>query len=444
MKIIIPNEINRILKTLEDNNFQGFIVGGCVRDFLLGKTPFDFDVCTNARPEKVMEIFQNAGYKVFATGLKHGTVTVLSPQYSVEITTFRSEGDYTDNRRPDEVFFEEDVEKDLKRRDFTVNSLAYNEKDGLIDLFGGVFDLENKIIRAVGNPEKRFKEDALRIMRGIRFASTLNFVIEENTEKAMFKLKNNLQNIAFERINIELNKLILGDNVYKVLMEYKEIIGEIIPEFYPCFNFEQCSKHHCYTVYEHIVKSVENAPKDLVLRLTMLFHDIGKPATFRENVEKNHFLYHEIESEKITKNILSRLKYDNKTKKEVLDLILQHDNRYPAEKKSVKKYISKFGKEFFYNQLEIRLADTKAQSLYMRKEKLEHIYLVRKIGEEILAENPCLTIKDLKINGNDLLELGFKGAIIGEILNTLLENVINEKMTNERDILLSLVKDKFI
>ncbi len=430
MKIIIPKKVKKILGILEENGFKAYIVGGCVRDYLLGKSPYDFDICTDSMPENTAKIFRKNGFAVIETGLKHGTVTINYKDENYEITTFRSENEYQDNRRPKEVTFQKNIADDLKRRDFTINAMAYSEKSGLIDLFEGEQDIKKREICCVGDTNKRFEEDALRIMRGIRFASTLGFEVEEKTKNAMISQKNLLKNISFERINDELSKLLLGENVYKILMDYREIITEIIPEMSACFDFIQHSKHHCYDVYTHIAKSVENAPKSLEIRLCMLLHDIGKPHTFNKDVKTGHFYGHEKVSAEMAKNILNRLKYSKKITQKVVELIAQHDNRYPPTEKNVKKYLSKFGEEFFFEQLEIRLSDTLAQSDFDRESKVNTIVECKKIGEEVIEKMQCFSLKDLQIDGKKIADLGFKGAKIGEILNVLLNEVIEGNLEN--------------
>lgn len=439
MKINIPFDVEKILKELQDKGFEAYIVGGCVRDFLMGKIPHDFDVTTNAMPYEIKQVFKN--YKVIETGIVHGTVTVIYNKHSYEITTYRIDGKYEDNRHPSQVIFVSEIEKDLSRRDFTLNAMAYNYKNGLVDFFNGLNDIEKKQIRCVGNPDNRFKEDALRILRALRFSSVLGFGIENNTSKSILNNKELLKNISCERIRDELCKLIMGDNVFEVMTKYRDVFSVFIPEFEPCFDFDQQTKHHCYTVYDHIIKSIQVAPKDLEIRLCMLFHDIGKPESFHSGVENGHFEGHQYPSAKKAENIMKRLKFDNDTIKNVTLLIKEHDNRYPAERKVVRRYIAKYGYDFFNKQIAVRLADTMAQSMYVRDYKLKLINDTLALGKKINKENSCLTLKQLAVDGNDIMQVcNCEGKVVGDILNQLLSMVIDEKLPNDRDILLKEAK----
>lgn len=440
MKINIPNYVRNVLDALEKAGFEAYIVGGCVRDYLLDKTPHDFDVCTNAKPEQMMEVFSN--FNVIETGLKHGTLTVISDHEPVEVTTYRSDGEYADHRRPKQVKFENTLDKDLKRRDFTVNALCYSEKKGIIDLFGGEDDLKNGVIRAVGEAERRFDEDALRILRGLRFASVLDFEIEEKTAEAMFKQAELLSLISAERIFIELKKLLCGKNAGDILLKYRDIFAVIIPELVPAFDFPQICPHHCFDVYTHICRSVDNIPNEESLRLTMLFHDIEKPkmATTDENGVM-HFKLHPVESEKTARMILRRLKCDNKTRSLVCDLIYEHDNRLEnAKKNTVKRFIAKYGEDFFEKYLLVRRADTLAQSDYLRAQKLEGLEKLKALGAQIIEENSCLKISDLAVNGKDIIAMGYKGRQIGEALELALNAVIDEQTENDKTKLLQFIK----
>lgn len=434
MNIIIPDYVNKILDKLITAGYNTYIVGGCVRDILMNKKPSDYDICTSALPLQIKEVFCDC--KVIDTGIKHGTVTVVDDDNSFEITTFRTEEKYEDSRHPSAVEFVTDIKKDLARRDFTMNAMAYNNIDGLVDVFGGCEDIKSKIIRCVGDADKRFKEDALRILRALRFSSVTGFDIEKNTAKALLDNKALLLNISAERINSELDKIIMGDNVYKVMTKYRDIIAVIIPEFIPCFDFEQHTKHHCYTVYDHIIMSTQAVARNRILRLTMLFHDIGKPQSFNPTGVKK-FADHQIASAEIALKIMKRLKYDNATINMVNKLIIEHDNRYSCKESSVKKYISKFGYDFFLDQLRVRMADTLSQSLYKRDEKLQFIEDTLAMGKKVMTEQSCLSLNELAINGNDLIEIGITdGKQIGKILNTLLNSVIENKVNNTKKELL--------
>ena len=440
MILKIDSSAVKAINMLQDNGFEAYAVGGCIRDLIMGKTPHDFDICTSAKPEEIKNIFSD--YKVIETGISHGTVTVIIDSKPLEITTFRVDGEYSDNRHPEKVEFVTNIKEDLSRRDFTINAMAYCDKDGLKDFFNGADDIEKKLIRCVGEPDKRFNEDALRILRALRFSSELSFEIEENTSKSILKNKGLLKNISVERIAVELNKILLGDNVFSVLQKYRDVIAVIIPEFKATFDFKQFTKHHCYSVYDHIIKSVEHAPKDKIIRLTMFLHDIAKPQCFvKDNYDGGHFKGHQLPSADMAYTILKRLKYDSATIREVVDLIKEHDNRYPAEKKSVKRFLAKHGEDFFKKQLIVRRADTLAQSQYMRQQKLEVLDRSYKIGQEIIKENECFKISDLAVNGDDLKQAGIKeGKQIGEILNNLLSMVVEDEVKNDKSILLEKIK----
>ncbi|EXM40523.1 phosphohydrolase [Ruminococcus albus SY3] len=442
MDIKIPRYVAAVIDILEKNGYEAYIVGGCVRDAMMGKEPHDYDVCTNCTPDRMVEIFN--GFHTIKTGLKHGTLTVMSEHMPVEVTTYRSDGEYTDHRRPDSVKFETELCEDLKRRDFTVNAMCFNPNEGTVDLFDGKNDLEDRIIRCVGIAEDRFDEDALRIMRALRFASVLNFDIEENTAAAMRKKSYLLNAISAERIFSELKKLLCGKAVCRIMLEYSDIIGVILPEIIPCIGCEQHNIHHCYTVYEHICRSIDKIENDEDLRLVMLFHDIGKPqkkVTDENGVD--HFKLHQLSSRDIAETVLTRLKCSNKTLKRVTSLVLEHDNRIFPKRRTVKRFLAKYDYDFYVDWLKVRRADTLAQSDYMREEKLAELELLAKLGDEIKEEMCCLKTADLAINGHDMIAMGFSGADIKNALNTALEAVIDEEIENERETLLTFIRGKF-
>jgi len=436
VKINIASPALMALERLKMAGFEGFVVGGCVRDSLIGNTPSDWDICTNALPSEISTAFFD--FKVIETGLKHGTLTVLIDKIPIEITTFRKDGAYSDSRHPENVTFVSDIKEDLSRRDFTVNAMAFSPETGLLDFFGGKSDLQKRLIKCVGEPDFRFDEDALRILRAVRFSATLSFEIENETAKSILKNKEKLLLISPERISNELNKLLLGDNVYKVLDLYREVLAVFIPEIRATFDFKQHNPHHSLTVYNHIIKSVEAVPKDLILRLTMLLHDVGKPQCFtldKENI--GHFKGHQKISAELSEAILKRLKYDSATVKKVTNLVYEHDNRYPPNPRSVKRFMQKYDYDFLRLQNKVRRADCTAQSLYFRTEKLDEIDKVEEVAKEVLRENECFKLKDLEVNGNDLISLGIKNGVeIGEILDTLLNLVVEDELLNEREILL--------
>lgn len=437
-EFFIPHYVEVLINTLEKNGFEAFIVGGCVRDLLLSKIPSDYDIATNALPEQMMQCLNE--FKCIPTGLKHGTITVLSDGKSVEITTYRSDGEYLDHRRPQSVEFSANLNEDLSRRDFTVNAMAYSPKTGLIDLFGGKNDLEQKILRCVGNPQKRFDEDALRILRGLRFASTLGFDFEKETLEALFASKELLREISAERISSELLKLLCGKNAKKVLMECTEILEIVIPEIKPCIGFLQHSKYHKYDVWEHICTCVAEAKNDPIIRLAMLLHDIGKPDCFFMKDGEGHFYGHEKKSAEKAQRILKRLKFDNETLERVVLLIKSHCFNPSDDEKQIKRMLSKLGEEAFFQLLDVSRADNSAKNDFC-KEILETISLCEAKAKEIIEKNECFSLKNLAVNGSDLVQMGFKGKEIGQKLDFLLQGVIDGRFENKKDILLTILQD---
>lgn len=438
--IYIPDYAAKALDILHANGFKAYIVGGCVRDAVLGKTPDDYDICTDCTPQRMEEIFKN--FTTIETGIKHGTLTVLIDRKPVEITTFRSDGKYTDHRKPDKVRFETELSEDLKRRDFTINALCYNKAEGLVDMFGGIGDIRSRVIKCVGKPSERFDEDALRIMRALRFSSVLGFEIEKNTADAVHAQKELLKEISAERIASELKKLLCGSDPARILTQYRDVFAVIIPQLEPCFDLEQNNPHHCFDVYTHICQSVNSIEPDWVLRLTMLLHDIGKPAM--KTVDENgisHFKLHQQKSEELARQITASLKLDNKSRSRICSLVREHDNRIPAAKRPVRRFLSKYDYEFFCDYIKVRRADTLAQSEYMRSEKLEELDQLERIAKQINDDRLCLHIGDLDINGSDLIELGYSGKQIGELLRLLLEAVIEEKTENKKNELKNYIKE---
>ena len=439
MNIKIPDEAQYIIETLENNGCEAYVVGGCVRDSLLGKEPKDWDICTPAIPEQTMKFFE--GGHIIETGLQHGTITLILNHKPFEITTYRVDGIYTDNRRPDKVEFVRDLKEDLSRRDFTINAMAYNPKTGLTDFFNGVSDLENKVIKCVGDANKRFQEDALRIMRAMRFASVLGFEIHTDTSKAMFDNKKLLNNIAVERIADELNKMIIGNGIKNILLQHTPVITEVIPEILPMIGFKQNNPWHYLDVWQHTVTSVTYTPADTALRLTMLLHDIGKPSCYTEGDDGvGHFYGHPQVSCDISKKILSRLKYDNATIDTVTQLILHHDADIQPRRKHIKRWLNKIGEERFRQLLEIKRADNKAQAIIRTQEKLDMLSDIEIILNEIIEQQQCFSLKDLAVNGRDLIDIGIpEGKQIGTILNHLMDMVIDESIENDKTTLLNAV-----
>ncbi|MCL2248541.1 MAG: CCA tRNA nucleotidyltransferase [Oscillospiraceae bacterium] len=436
--INLPNKVKYIIKTLEASGFKAYAVGGCIRDSVMGKKPKDWDICTSALPEKTMEIFKSE--TVIPTGLHHGTVSLLLSGKLYEITTFRTDGVYSDNRRPDTVSFVTDLKADLSRRDFTINALAYNPSEGLIDPFSGIKDIERKMIRCVGDADKRFTEDALRIMRALRFSSKLSFEIEPITQEAIKRNRKLLQNIAVERIAVELDGLLIGGNVAEILTGYSEVLEVLIPEITPMIGFEQNNSYHHLDVWKHTVKAVESVPPDRILRLTMLFHDIAKPQCYSETNGGGHFYGHPKVSSEMARKILRRLKYDTRTIKTVTELIYYHDTDIALSEKSVKRWLRKLGEKNLRMLCSAKRADALAKSKERLNSQIEEIETIEKLIDKIIVEESCFSLKDLAITGKDLIDHGIpEGGLIGEVLNELLEMVIDEKSENTREELLKNV-----
>lgn len=438
----IPKEVQTALQALKNSGYEAYIVGGCVRDMLLGLTPKDFDITTSALPEQIKAVFK--AYRIIETGIKHGTVTVVIENTPLEITTFRTDGTYTDNRRPDYVTFTASLKEDVLRRDFTVNAMCYNPEIGLVDYCGGKEDLERKFIRAVGVPAERFKEDSLRILRALRFASVYGFEIEAETANAILEYKHLLKNVASERISVEINKLLCGGNVYRILMDFFPVFEEIFPEFENAKGFSQNSPYHIYDIWEHTAVATGAIKGERICRLAMFFHDIGKLYTYSTD-EKGigHFYNHANVSENKAKDILKRLKYDNETTEKVLKLIKYHDLVIENNEVQIKKLLSKLGEEQFFRLLEIKKADTLAQSKDLAY-RLNIVDEISATANRVLEEAQCFSLKDLAVNGNDIMALGYKGKRVGEILNLLLENVIANNLPNSKEKLIEYVKDLHI
>lgn len=438
----INENCRHILSTLENAGFSAYIVGGCVRDTLMGIPIHDYDITTNALPQQITEVF--ADYRVIPTGIKHGTVTVLHNGEPFEITTFRIDGEYTDSRRPDSVVFTADLREDLARRDFTMNSIAMDLNGNIFDPFGGEDDIRNGVIRCVGNPAERFTEDALRILRAVRFSSVLGFRIEKDTAEAIHSLKHRLDNISAERISVELMKLLGGVNCVSVLLEYRDIIGQIIPELTAAFDFDQHSPYHKYDVYEHTVRAVNAVPRGIegknILRLTMLLHDVGKPAAFKlDENGRGHFKKHANIGAEMAKDILHRLKFDNKTISTVHEIIYRHSDEITSERQ-IKRIINKIGLDTFLLLIETKKADNSAKHSFVLAENDEFDGFAD-TARRLVAENACMTVSSLAVNGSDLMEIGYKGRDIGDCLNNMLELIIDEKLENNREKLLDYARE---
>lgn len=448
--LIISENALTLIELIENAGFEAFAVGGCVRDLLMNRECHDIDITTSATPIEVENILSKNKIKFIETGLKHGTITAMLNREPYEITTYRTDGEYKDNRHPKKVIFVSDIRDDLSRRDFTINAMAYSPEKGIVDLFSGQEDINNKIIRAVGDSDKRFNEDALRIMRALRFASVLGFELEESTKKAVFNNKELLKKVSVERLFTELSKLLLGDNAFQVLLEYKEVLAVIIPELTPMFDCKQNNPWHLYDVYTHTCKSVVSCPKDLKLRLTMLLHDIGKPAV--KTTDENgidHFKTHQAESAKIASDILKRFKVSNDIYNYVMTLIPIHDIKFPPSRKNVKKWLFKLGYNgdldyYLKDLLQVRLADRLAQNPDKTQAEIAEIGYINELIDSIIEENEAFRIRDLAVNGIELMDLGLSGKRIGEALSILLDKVIDEELENEKSILLEYVKKNIL
>lgn len=435
----LPQTIVTILDTLENHGFAAYVVGGCVRDSLLGLTPADFDLCTSALPEQMEQVF--AGQRLVLAGEKHGTVGVCTDTGVVEITTFRTEGDYRDSRHPDWVRFVGDVEQDLARRDFTVNAMAYSPTRGFADPFGGRQDLENKILRAVGAPEKRFREDALRILRGVRFAVRYGLTVEPETRRAMDDQAGGLDSLSRERVFEELSKLlplVTGAD----LLEFASIMGAAIPEMAPTIGFDQHSPHHAYDLYTHVAYVTGAVPGELTVRWAALLHDIGKVSTFtRDETGRGHFYGHAPAGAELAAQVLLRLKAPTRLRHQVVELIGAHMTRLQPEKKLLRRQLSRLGWEQLERELELQQADMSSKGT-AEPGNLEIFPEIRRMLEEIRREDSCLKVTDLAVNGEDLMALGYQGRQIGTCLHWLLEQVLEETLPNDRQALLLAAKEK--
>lgn len=435
MELRIPEQVRQALSKLRACGYEAYIVGGCVRDLLLGREPDDYDITTSALPFETMRCF--AGYHIIETGVKHGTVTAVIDGMPLEITTYRIDGQYSDNRRPDSVTFTRSLREDLARRDFTINAMAYSPSNGLQDYFGGQQDLKDQMIRCVGDPQTRFEEDALRILRAVRFSSVLGFGMEPATAAALLTRRGLLVHIARERVQVELNKLLLGRDVGRVLREYTEVLCEVISEIIPCIGFEQHSRYHLYDVWEHTVHTVERSPERLTVRLAMLLHDLAKPLTFSIEGGTGHFYSHQQKSADLAQEILKRLRYSGEITRRVVNLIRYHSVEFHGSAKAIKRWLGKLGEEELRELLLVQRSDLlgKDPSFWYELEELDENE--QRINE-IIAQNQCFTVAQLAVNGNDLREVGCtQGRLIGQLLEYLLDLVIDEECPNNREALLA-------
>lgn len=435
MDICVPEKVAYIIKKLEQEGHEAYVVGGCVRDALLKREPEDWDITTSASPFQVKKIFR----RTIDTGIQHGTVTVMLEKDGFEVTTYRIDGIYEDGRHPSSVEFTSNLEEDLKRRDFTINAMAYNPKTGIVDLFGGQEDLKAGIIRCVGNATERFTEDALRILRAIRFASQLGFIIEEQTQQGIRILARNLSKVSQERIQVELTKLLVSAHPEQIRVAYElGVTAVILPEFDAIMPLKQNNLYHCYTVGNHTIAMVQQIRAEKVLRWTALLHDIGKLQTHKiDENGQDHFYGHAEKSAVQAKQILRRLKFDNDTIDKVSRLILYHAYHLRREKKIIRRCMNKVGVDLFEHLLEVMRADTMAKSNYQKQERLEDIIEIEKLYKEIVADHECITLKQLDVNGQDLIQMGIlPGKQIGELLNQMLNYVLEHPEANKKEILL--------
>lgn len=445
----MPENANQIIQVLQNAGYEAYIVGGCVRDAILGKNPSDWDITTSAKPEEVKALFK----RTVDTGIQHGTVTVVMKNIqkneleAYEVTTYRVDGKYEDHRRPTEVSFTASLLEDMKRRDFTINAMAYNDKEGVIDHFEGIKDLERRVIRCVGNPTERFDEDALRILRAVRFAAQLDFEIDSNTKEAISKQAMFLKDISAERIHVELTKLLVSEHPEKLRMAYElGITKYVLPEFDQMMETTQNNPHHCYSVGEHTLRVVQEVQPTETMRWAALLHDVAKPVCKTSQDGIDHFHGHNVEGEKMAKKILARLKFDNDTKHTVARLVYWHDYGMGEVPKiqSFRKSMNKMGMDIFDYYTDIKRADILGQSEFKREEKFENLEIIKGYYKRVIDEQQCITLKDLAMTGKDLIELGMKpGKELGEVLNYLLEQVLEKPELNQKDILEKLTMDKF-
>lgn len=435
MEIRLPEKVHKIIETLMAAGCEAYAVGGCIRDSVLGRTPNDWDITTSAKPEKIKQLFS----RTIDTGIKHGTVTVMMDREGFEVTTYRIDGEYEDGRHPKEVTFTAELEEDLKRRDFTINAMAYNEQTGLVDLYGGLQDIDRGMIRCVGEARERFTEDALRMLRAVRFSAQLGYQIERDTKKAIQELSPSLRRISAERIQAELVKLVVSDHPDYLRTAYETgITAQFLPEFDLCMETKQNNPHHCYHVGEHILHSMMQVEPDKILRLGMLFHDIGKPQTLTVDAEGiTHNKRHAEVGEQMTMQILRRLKFDNDTIRKVTKIVRFHDQEVGASPGAVRRAVNRTGEDIFRMLFSVKRADILAQSDYLRKEKLEKLTYIQALYEEICQKHECMNLKDLAVTGTDLIALGIPpGKEIGRILNQLLEIVLEDPERNTKEELL--------
>ena len=439
--MFLPDHVQACIDALEQGGFAAYAVGGCVRDSLLGLTPQDYDLCTDALPEQTEAVF--AHRKLVLAGKKHGTIGVVTGGGVVEITTFRTEGGYQDNRHPDWVRFVPEVRDDLARRDFTVNAMAYSPTRGFADPFGGREDLKNHILRAVGDPAARFREDSLRILRGARFAAKYRLTPDSATEEAMFALAPLMENLARERVFDELCKLILAADASD-LLRFSPVLGSVIPELAPTFGFDQRSPHHAFDLFTHIANVTAAVPATLELRWAALLHDVGKiPAFTLDENGRGHFYGHAQHSAAMAEEILRRLKAPTALRETVVFLVDKHMTRLEPTPRSVRRWLSRLGPDDLEMLLQLQEADMGSKGTGKEEEKAQFAQL-RQVVAQVMAEDACLTLKDLAVNGHDLMALGLEGRAIGVCLSRLLDRVMDEQLPNEKDALLNYTQEELL
>ena len=434
-RIEVPAPVSYIIQELEKCGHEAYMVGGCVRDSILGRKPHDYDICTSATPDEILQAFPYE--EIIPTGLQHGTVTILINKESFEVTTYRIDGDYSDNRRPDNVTFTKNLVEDLRRRDFTINAMAYNPKTGLIDPFNGMEDIKYKKIRCVGSAEDRFNEDALRILRAIRFEAQLNFAGLPETMFEIERQYERLKNISIERINSEFCKIVASEQFCVELVLYSNVFSLFIPELKDLIGFQQNNPYHAYDVFNHTVHAIERGESDdLVVRLAVFFHDFGKPHSYQDGEDGiRHFKGHGKVSAEITDSIMKRLRFDNETRNNVVELVYYHDATFEVGKKYVKRWLNKIGEKQFRRLLEVRKADIKGQKPDYEESRIEKVNNIENILDEILQEQECFSLKDLAVNGNDVKKtMSIKeGKDVGYWLSEILKRVIDGELENNRD-----------
>lgn len=432
-----PAELNTVLEALERAGYEAYAVGGGVRDTLRGVTPQDWDVTTSAKPEQVMALFGDAAVP---TGLPHGTVTVKQGGKAFEVTAYRTDGAYADHRHPEAVAFTESLTEDLARRDFTVNAMVMDRRGKVTDPYGGQEDLRRGVLRCVGEPERRFTEDALRIMRCLRFAAAFGFAVDENTARALRTKKDDLRHIAAERIHEEMTKLLCGDHAAEVLLKFPDVIGVILPEILPCVGLDQRNEHHLYDVWEHTARAVAAVPPKPELRWAMLLHDLGKGQTMTvDDGGVGHFYGHAKVSAALAEEICTRLRFSNERKDTVTTLVAWHDREIRRTEKAVLRALHTFGEDVFFALCAVKRADNLAQHPDYR-DRLAEIAEAERIARGLLKKQACFSLRDLAVNGSDMLALGYRGADVGKVLDTLLAQVMDGVLPNEKAALLSAAK----